>query len=131
VTAVERLFGGTALAVGGGDGTVRVLFTARTPPVAGEVAAEDGLTTETARGFAAGRAAAPITALAASPRSRLFAAGDESGRIRLLHSTAGGEVGFTVRSSTPSCASFLSRVESTLADTPLRSDFSSLKVRAE
>jgi phosphate transport system permease protein len=92
VTAVERLFGGTALAVGGGDGTVRVLFTARTPPVAGETAAEDGLTTETARAFAAGRAATPITALAASPRSRLFAAGDESGRIRLLHSTAGGEV---------------------------------------
>jgi phosphate transport system permease protein len=92
VTAVERLFGGTALAVGCSDGMVRVLFTARTLPVAGKAAAEDGLATETAREFPAGGAAAPITALATSPRSRLFAAADEAGRIRLLHSTAGGSV---------------------------------------
>ncbi|MFM7136001.1 MAG: hypothetical protein ACKO1M_02885, partial [Planctomycetota bacterium] len=92
VTAVERLFGGTALAVGFADGTVRVLFTARTTPAAGETVVEDGLTTETAREFPGGRGAAPITALATSPRSRLFAAADEAGRIRLLHSTAGREV---------------------------------------
>jgi phosphate transport system permease protein len=92
VTAVERLFGGTALAVGGVDGTVRVLFTARTTPAAGTTAAEDGLAMATAREFPAGRGAAPVTALAASPRSRLFAAADKTGRIRLLQSTAGREV---------------------------------------
>ena len=92
VTAVERLFGGTALAVGAADGTVRVLFTARTTPAAGTTPAEDGLAMATAQEFPAGDAAAPVTALAASPRSRLFAAADKTGRIRLLQSTAGREV---------------------------------------
>ena len=47
------------------------------------------------------------------------------------YSTVGGEVGFTVRSTTPSTASFFNRVDSTLADTPLRSPFNSLKVLGE
>ena len=92
VTAVERLFGGTALVVGCADGTVRVLFAARTAATANAPVAEDGLATVAAREFPGGRGAAPITALATSPRSRLFAAADEAGRIRLLHSTAGRDV---------------------------------------
>lgn len=92
VTAVERLFGGTALAVGSADGTVRVLFAARATPAASKAGAEDGLVTVTAREFSAGRDAAPVTALAASPRSRLLAVADQGGRIRLLQSTAGREV---------------------------------------
>ena len=98
VTAVERLFGGTALAVGGADGSVRVLFAARTPPATGAAAAEDGLATVAVREFPAPRGAAAVTVLAASPRSRLFAAGDEAGLIRLLQSTAGRDLA-TVRTA--------------------------------
>jgi phosphate transport system permease protein len=90
VTAVARLFGGTALAVGGGDGGVRIMFAARAAPAAGEKPAEDGLTVVTARTFPAVGAAA--SAITASPRSRLFAVADAAGRVRLLHSTAGREV---------------------------------------
>ena len=92
VTAVERLFGGTALAVGCSDGMVRVLFTARTPLAAGKAAAEDGLATVTGREFPSEGGAGPVSALATSPRSRLFAAATADGQIRLLHSTAGLEV---------------------------------------
>jgi phosphate transport system permease protein len=92
VTAVERLFGGTALAVGAGDGTVRILFTARAPAAAGTPATEDGLATVPVREFAAVPGAGPVTVLAASPRSRLFAAAQGTGPIRLLQSTAGREV---------------------------------------
>jgi phosphate transport system permease protein len=92
VTAVARLFGGTALAVGGSDGGVRIMFAARTEPAAGGKPPEDGLAVVTAREFAAARGAAAVTALATSPRSRLFAVADAAGRVRLLHSTAGSEV---------------------------------------
>jgi phosphate transport system permease protein len=90
VTAVTRLFGGNALAVGDSVGVVRIYFTTR----ADDAAAADGLRMAAATTFpAAGTgAAAAITALAGSPRSRLIAAADASGLIRLLQSTAGSTV---------------------------------------
>ncbi|MFM9058333.1 MAG: ABC transporter permease subunit [Planctomycetaceae bacterium] len=86
VTAVERLFGGTALAVADARGTIRVYF----PTRGGAAAAADGLSTVAAREFPP--AAAPVTALAASPRSRLFVAADAAGGVRLLQATSGVEV---------------------------------------
>jgi len=99
VAAVERLFGGVALAVADATGTIRILFPSR----GGAAPAADGLTMVTARSFApavssrsnsVGGPAAErrITALAASPRSRLFAAADAAGEVRLLHATTGATV---------------------------------------
>jgi phosphate transport system permease protein len=94
VTAVERLFGGVALAVGDAVGHVRVFFSTR--GAAGDVAASeagDGLRMAEARVFdpPSGQSAA-VVAIAASPRSRLFAASDATGAVRLLQSTTGREV---------------------------------------
>jgi len=90
VTAVVRLFGGNALAVGDAAGVVRVFFTSRQA----DATAEDGLAVVAAKSFPAANAARPerVTTLAASPRSRLFAAADAAGTVRLLHSTAGTAV---------------------------------------
>jgi phosphate transport system permease protein len=89
VTAVERLFGGTALAIGDAQGGLRVLFVSRSPAAT----AADGLATLVAREFpGADGPGGGVRALAASPRSRLFAAADASGRIRLLQSTAARRV---------------------------------------
>jgi len=84
VTAVERLFGGSSFAVADTTGRVRVFFTART-----EQAAADGLAVVAAHDFAT---AGPVTALAASPRSRLFAAATADGRVRLLQATRAATV---------------------------------------
>ena len=85
VVAVARLFGGNALAVGDTAGEVRIFFATR----ADDATAVDGLRMTAAKTFPpvspGGQAA--ITALAASPRSRLLAVGDASGRIRLLQAT--------------------------------------------
>jgi len=92
VTAVTRLFGGNSLAVASAEGRVVILFVAR-PPAGAEGESqvpEDGLRIVAAREFPPAPQA--ITALAASPRSRLFAAADAGGGVRLLHSTAGREV---------------------------------------
>ena len=91
VAAVGRLFGGTALAVAGSDGGVRIMFAARPAAVARDAdrLPEDGLRMVTAREFPAPAGTGPITAIAASPRSRLFAVADAAGRVRLLHSTSG------------------------------------------
>jgi phosphate transport system permease protein len=90
VTAVVRLFGGNALAVGDAAGVVRVFFTSRQA----DATAEDGLAVVAAKTFPAADAGRPaaVTTLAASPRSRLFAAADAEGSVRLLHSTAGTTV---------------------------------------
>ena len=92
VALVERLFGGSALVVVDGRGTIRELFTARVA----DTAAADGLTTVVARTFAAGGAPGgdepAVTAIAASPRSRLFATADAAGDVRLLHATTGATV---------------------------------------
>jgi len=88
VTAVTRLFGGNALAVGDSTGVVRIYCPTRTP----EATATDGVRLVASRRFAADAPAASITALAASPRSRLLAVADAKGRVRLLQTTAGREV---------------------------------------
>jgi phosphate transport system permease protein len=85
IVAVERLFGGAALAVADTVGTVRVFFTARTEAAQ----AADGLAVVAARSFPA---VGEVTAIAASPRSRLFAVADARGGVRLLHSTRGATV---------------------------------------
>ncbi len=95
VTSVARLFGGTALAVARADGTVAIMFAAR--PEAGAVdhdstLAKDGLRMVTVREFSATAPGVAVTAMASSPRSRLFAVADAAGGMRLLHSTAGREV---------------------------------------
>jgi phosphate transport system permease protein len=86
VAAVERLFGGTSLAVADTGGTIRVFFTTR----GAAAVAADGLATVPAREFPSSGAA--IAALAASPRSRLFAAADTAGGVRLLQATTGAAV---------------------------------------
>ncbi len=95
VTAVERLFGGVAFAVGDDTGRVRVLFATRgeAPADAAAAVPEDGLRMAEARAFPppSGSSAA-VVAIAASPRSRLFAVCDAVGAVRLLQSTTGREV---------------------------------------
>jgi phosphate transport system permease protein len=90
VTAVARLFGGNALAVGDSGGNARVFFTARQP----NATADDGLVVVASKTFPPGDPQRPaaVTALAASSRSRLFAVADSGGTIRLLQSTTGVEV---------------------------------------
>jgi phosphate transport system permease protein len=88
VTCLARVFGGNALAVADGAGVVRVLFATRTA----DAAATDGLKMAVVKEFpavASGGSAACVTAVAASPRSRLLAVADASGGIRLLQTTTG------------------------------------------
>ncbi len=99
VTVVERLFGGATLAVGDSLGRVRIMFATRGVSEGGEAAdvgkgAADGLRMAVARTFEPRRAdeAVAITAIAASPRSRLFAVSDAARGVRLLQSTAGSDV---------------------------------------
>lgn len=95
VTAVTRLFGGNALAVGNRAGDVSTWFLSRLDNAdrGSDTASGDGLRLEQSiifPGAPGPRGGTPqITGLAASPRSRLFAAADASGRVRLLHSTTG------------------------------------------
>jgi len=93
VTAVTSLFGGMALAVADAAGGIRVMFPARREASDRDDRdmPEDGLRMATARQFPPASASA-VTTLAASPRSRLFAAASEDGRVRLLHSTSGRQV---------------------------------------
>jgi phosphate transport system permease protein len=89
VTAVERLFGGASLAIGDDAGTVRVFFTSR----GGSALADDGLAMHGARTFPPrGSGTAAVRAIAASPRSRLFAVADDAGGVRLFHSTTGRRI---------------------------------------
>jgi phosphate transport system permease protein len=95
VTSVTRLFGGTGLAVARGDGTIAIMFAARPDPSKGPKDPSlpgDGLRMVTARVFPAARDGVAVTAMACSPRSRLFAVADAAGGIRLLQSTTGREV---------------------------------------
>ncbi|MCX7416964.1 MAG: ABC transporter permease subunit [Planctomycetia bacterium] len=83
VVAVARLFGGNALAIADTAGNVRVWFATR----AADAEAADGLQMVAAKTFPATKDQAAITAIAPSPRSRLFAVADASGGIRMLQST--------------------------------------------
>jgi len=85
VTAVARLFGGNALAVGTSTGEVRVVFPTRSE----DATAGDGLRMVVSRSFSAARPATPVTALVPSPRSRLLGVADAAGGVRLLQTTAG------------------------------------------
>jgi phosphate transport system permease protein len=86
VTHVERLYGGTALAIAGQDGAIRILFATR----GGETPAADGLAMVTAKTFPA--LPAGISALAASPRSRILAVAGGAGAIHLVQTTTGRTV---------------------------------------
>ena len=88
VTAVCRLYGGQSLVVGDSQGGVHVLFAVR----AAGASAADGLATTIARTIAAPRDGRAIVALCAAPRSRLFAAADAGGGVRLLQATSGATV---------------------------------------
>ena len=83
ITTVTRLFGGAAIVVGDTAGVGRLVFTAR----GGPTAAADGLTTVVAKTFPASDRAAAITAVAASPRSRLFGVASADGAVRLFQAT--------------------------------------------
>ncbi|MCE2726196.1 MAG: ABC transporter permease subunit [Planctomycetaceae bacterium] len=90
VATVERLFGGATLAVADTAGVVRLFFMARQD----DAVAADGLTTVAARTITGN--GTRVDAIAASPRSRLFAvaesrAGLDAG-VRLLQATTGAEV---------------------------------------
>jgi phosphate transport system permease protein len=91
VTAAVHVFGGGALAVADDAGVVRVFFATR----AADAVAADGLRMVGAKVFApVGARAEPaaITALTASPRSRLLAVADAAGGIRLVQTTTGATV---------------------------------------
>jgi phosphate transport system permease protein len=89
VTEVARMFGGNGLAVADAAGVVRVFF----PTRAETATAVDGLSMAAAKLFPPLSDAAPVvTALAASPRSRLLAVADASGGLRLLQTTTGATV---------------------------------------
>lgn len=86
VAAVARMFGGNALAVADSAGEARIWFVTR-----GDAkSAADGLGLVAAKTFPATDAG--VTALAASPRSRLLAIADAAGRVRLVHTTTGRTV---------------------------------------
>jgi phosphate transport system permease protein len=95
VAAVERLFGGTSLAVADTAGDVRVFFAVKRDGAK----TDDGLSTVVAKRFPAdvggGRRRPRATAIAASPRSRLFAVAEADGAadagIRILQATTGAE----------------------------------------
>jgi phosphate transport system permease protein len=90
VATVERLFGGTTLAVADTTGAIQLFFTARRD----DAAAADGLATVAARTFPGH--GDRVAAIAASPRSRLFAVAESRDGnavgIRLLQATTGAEV---------------------------------------
>lgn len=86
VAAVERVYGGSALAVADTTGAIRIFFATR----GGAEPAADGLAMVAAKTFPA--VGTDITALSASPRSRLIAVAEASGGIRLLQTTTGNTV---------------------------------------
>jgi phosphate transport system permease protein len=88
VTCVARVFGGNSLAIGDSAGFLRVFFATRSA----DAVATDGLQMAAAKEFPPVGGVGPahgITALAASPRSRLLAVADASGGIRLVQTTTG------------------------------------------
>ncbi len=86
VTAVTTLIGGNSLLVGTDTGAVSLWFRIR-PDAA---TTSDGVRLERARDFPA--TGSPVTTLAPSQRSRLFACGHQDGSVRLLHGTSGREM---------------------------------------
>lgn len=85
VTALARLFGGAAIVIGDSSGVGRLIFMSRDK----DSAATDGRTTVVAKIFLSSFSdkAAAITAVVASPRSRLFGLAFADGAIRLFQAT--------------------------------------------
>jgi len=99
VTAIARLYGGTAIAVGDDAGGVDVWFTTRSAQE-GKSLPEDGTTLTRTKSFdppavPSKSPADAVVAITPSPRSRLLAVAHASGGIRLLHSTTRSEVAST------------------------------------
>ena len=90
ITALNRLFGGAAIVIGDSAGVGRLIFTAR----GGGVVAADGRSTVVAKTFPPTFPDKPaaITAVAASPRSRLFGLASANGSIQLLQATNEAEL---------------------------------------
>ncbi len=86
VAAVERMYGGNAFAFADSTGTIRIFFATR----GGTAPAADGLAMVAAKTFPAVGGA--VTALSASPRSRLLAVAEASGGVRLVQTTTGNTV---------------------------------------
>lgn len=82
VTALGMLIGKTSLVCGDSTGRVRIWF--RIKPERAET--PDGSTLVVGHELRVGEA--PVTSLAASSRSRLLAAGDADGHVRLFHVTS-------------------------------------------
>ena len=87
---ITRLFGGSSFVLGDNSGTTRILFTSRDT----SVSTKDGLATKITATFASRlnethqqKKDRGITAISASPRSRLFAVASADGFIRLLQAT--------------------------------------------
>jgi phosphate transport system permease protein len=95
VAAIERLFGGTSLAVADTAGDVQVFFAVKRDGAK----TDDNLSMVAAKRFPAeapgGNRQPRATAIAASPRSRLFAVaeadGDADAGVRFLQATTGAE----------------------------------------
>ncbi len=85
VVAVERIYGGNALAVADTTGAIRILFATR----GSSEPAADGLAMVVAKTFPT---AGGVTTLAASPRSRLLAVAEATGSVRLVQTTTGNTV---------------------------------------
>ena len=90
LTHIIRLFGGSSFVLGDNSGTTRILFTSRDT----SVTTKDGLATKITATFASRlnetnqqKKDRGITAISASPRSRLFAIASADGFIRLLQAT--------------------------------------------
>lgn len=86
LTVVRPLVGETTLLVGDTMGRVRSWFAHRLEGVE----TSDGMVTSAVRRF--GDSGAPVTSLASSSRSRVFAVGYADGRIRLYHATSGARI---------------------------------------
>jgi len=90
ITHVARLFGGSSFVLGDDSGTARILFTSRDT----SITRKDGIKTKITATFASRlnenhkqKIGKEITAISASPRSRLFAVAYADGFIRLLQAT--------------------------------------------
>jgi phosphate transport system permease protein len=82
ITAIGFLIGEQSLVVGGSDGSVNVWFRVQ----ATDAGTADGRALVLAHALEPH--AAPVTSIAASQRSKLFATGDEGGALWLRHSTS-------------------------------------------
>jgi len=101
LTRLDFMIGKTSLVAGDSQGRVRVWF--RTKP--DDAATVDGATLALAHELPPGQSA--VVSLAASPRSRMLAAGFRDGSIRLFHVTSNQELVRAAASGSSSAVSLL------------------------